>query len=244
MSMTKHLKTVVKNLGDWYFWPASQKELYSLIAQYPRSSKDDILSIIKLYQGQGWYKRLCVLQDDQELARLIDWASVQQPKVVMEIGTAQGGTLLAWCRIAQELVISVDLEDGIHGGGYFPQKQRLYKELVTGRQGVQVELIQDDSQKDETRQKVENILSGRRIDILFIDGDHRLEGVTRDFELWKSLVKPGGHILFHDIIPHKTIKSCQVDILWNRIRQEYPSQEIVTDYDQGWGGIGILTLPE
>ncbi|MDJ1185076.1 class I SAM-dependent methyltransferase [Roseofilum casamattae] len=244
MNMKKNLKTVVKNLGDSYFWPASQKELYGLISEYPGSNKEDILSIIKSYQGQGWYKRLCVLQDDGELAGLIDWASKQQPKVVMEIGTAQGGTLLAWCRIAKELVISVDLEDGIHGGGYFPQKQRLYKELATGRDGVRVELIQDDSQKDETRKQVEKILAGRKIDILFIDGDHRLEGVTRDFELWSPLVKPGGHVVFHDIIPHRTIPSCQVDRLWNQLRDKYPSQEIVTDYDQGWAGIGILTLPE
>ncbi|MDJ1175399.1 class I SAM-dependent methyltransferase [Roseofilum capinflatum] len=244
MSFSKNVRKVVKNVGDAYFWPASKREFYELISRYPSASTNDIMHIINSYKGQGWYKRLCVFQDEQELTNLIDWARDRQPKIVMEIGTAQGGTLLAWCRIAQEMVISVDLEDGIHGGGYFPQKQRLYKELVAGREGVQVELIQDDSQKDETRQKVESILSGRRIDILFIDGDHRIEGVTRDFELWRSLVKPGGHILFHDILPHKTVKSCQVDVLWNQLRQQYPSQEIVTDYNQGWGGIGILTLPE
>lgn len=41
------------------------------------------------------------------------------------------------------------------------------------------------------------------IDILHIDADHSYEGVKRDFELWSPCVRPGGLILFHDIISHK-----------------------------------------
>lgn len=37
------------------------------------------------------------------------------------------------------------------------------------------------------------------IDILHIDGDHSLEGVTRDYENWAKFVRPGGAILFHDV---------------------------------------------
>jgi len=37
-----------------------------------------------------------------------------------------------------------------------------------------------------------------KIDLLFIDGDHRYEGVLRDFTMWSPLIKPGGFIAFHD----------------------------------------------
>lgn len=36
------------------------------------------------------------------------------------------------------------------------------------------------------------------IDVLFIDGDHSFEGVTRDVEAWVPHVKPGGLVMFHD----------------------------------------------
>lgn len=35
-------------------------------------------------------------------------------------------------------------------------------------------------------------------DIIFIDGDHTYEGITRDYEHWKYAVKPGGHLMLHD----------------------------------------------
>jgi hypothetical protein len=88
------------------------------------------------------------------------------------------------------------------------------------------------------------LLGNERVDIFFIDGDHRLEGVTRDFNLWKDLVKPGGHIVFHDILPHPALPSCQVDVFWKKIKEEFPgkTEEIIESPEQGWAGIGILKV--
>jgi len=36
------------------------------------------------------------------------------------------------------------------------------------------------------------------IDLLFIDGDHSINGCSQDFELYAPKVKPGGLIAFHD----------------------------------------------
>ena len=38
------------------------------------------------------------------------------------------------------------------------------------------------------------------IDLLFVDGDHREEGVRADFEHWSPHVRVGGHVLFHDAV--------------------------------------------
>lgn len=37
-----------------------------------------------------------------------------------------------------------------------------------------------------------------RCALVFVDGDHRYEGVRADYEHWRSAVEPGGHLLFHD----------------------------------------------
>jgi predicted O-methyltransferase YrrM len=39
-----------------------------------------------------------------------------------------------------------------------------------------------------------------RLELLFIDGDHSYEGARADYERWSPLVRPGGHLLFHDAV--------------------------------------------
>jgi cephalosporin hydroxylase len=236
------LKTAVKTAGDPLFWRLSDAELKRLLARYPGATADDIVTVTQQYRGWGWYKRISPYQVDQEFRQLAEWAVAERPRVVLEIGTASGGTLLMWSRIAQHRIVSVDLPKGIHGGGYEAPKARLYTEFVRDRPGIRLDLFRASSQEQETRDRVAACLGSDRVDILFIDGDHRLDGVTRDYELWRELVVPGGHIVFHDILPNLRVPTSQVDVLWNRLRSEHPgrTREIVAARDQGWAGIGIL----
>lgn len=36
--------------------------------------------------------------------------------------------------------------------------------------------------------------------LVFVDGDHTYEGARADYERWRDVVAPGGHILFHDAV--------------------------------------------
>lgn len=36
--------------------------------------------------------------------------------------------------------------------------------------------------------------------MVFVDGDHTYEGARADAERWRTLVRPGGHVLFHDAV--------------------------------------------
>ena len=50
-----------------------------------------------------------------------------KPRIILEIGTKKGGTLFLWSRITKaELIISIDLFMGPHGGGYSPKKKKFY----------------------------------------------------------------------------------------------------------------------
>lgn len=43
-------------------------------------------------------------------------------------------------------------------------------------------------------------VGGQSLDMLFIDGDHRYEGVLEDWLLYSHLVAPGGIVAFHDAV--------------------------------------------
>jgi len=38
------------------------------------------------------------------------------------------------------------------------------------------------------------------LELLFVDGDHTYEGARADYERWRELVRPRGHLLFHDAV--------------------------------------------
>jgi hypothetical protein len=44
-------------------------------------------------------------------------------------------------------------------------------------------------------------LRDKKVDFLFIDADHSYEGIKKDFEMYSLLVRKGGIIAFHDIVP-------------------------------------------
>lgn len=79
-------------------------------------------------------------------------------------------------------------------------------------------------------------------DVVFIDGDHSLAGVTADWNFAQSL-RPRV-IGFHDIataVKHRR-EGCEVDQLWQSIQQSesYATAEKIVGC--GWGGIGIVLI--
>ena len=84
-------------------------------------------------------------------------------------------------------------------------------------------------------------MDGRKIDFLFIDGDHSYEGVKADFRLYSGFVRESGMIVFHDIIEEQLPESvCGVGRFWSEIKPYYQHIEIVEDYEQQNAGIAIL----
>jgi cephalosporin hydroxylase len=177
----------------------------------------------------------------EEIKNLLLILDKVKPKVILEIGTARGGTLFLFSNIAHEeaILISVDLYQTI-------EKRILFRYIKKGKQKIY--LIQGDSHSIETLRKIEEILKGRKVDFLFIDGDHSYEGVKRDFEMYSPLVRKGGIIAFHDIIPdyytRYGIKTStwagEVYKFWNEIKEKYEHLEMVKDREQNGFGIGVL----
>jgi len=192
----------------------------------------------------GFGRVLAPIQSPNELARWIQRVSVAKPKVVVEIGTAKGGTFFLLSRASDQAatLISIDLPGGLYGGGYPLWKQDFFRKLIGAEKTVH--FIRANSHDLQTRTQLEAILGDRKIDVLFIDGDHSYEGVRHDFWLYGPLVRPGGLIGLHDILENRFDKDIDVSRFWNEIKGRFVVEEIVDRADQGVFGIGVVIVPE
>jgi len=191
---------------------------------------EGISCIVNLFPSQ---KRL-------ELIEFIKLIAKIRPKIILEIGTSRGGTLFLLSRFSSSdaLIISIDLPGGKFGCGYPRSKIPFLKFLASNNQ--KIILIRKDSHKISTLQKVKKILKKKKVDLLFIDGDHTYNGVKKDFEMYSSLVKRNGIIAFHDIVDHPSEMNVGVNKFWKEIKENYKYKEFVEDWNQKWAGIGIL----
>jgi predicted O-methyltransferase YrrM len=208
-----------------------------LSARRPAAKPDAVIKFI-WEAGRGL---ICPGQFKSELAGLIDWMGQRPPpRAVLEIGTARGGTLFCWCALAapEATVISLDLPQGIHGGGYPPWKTFLYRRFAGAKQTLH--LLRGDSHDPAMLDAVKSRLPDGGLDFLFIDGDHTYDGVRQDYEMYSPLVKPGGAIVFHDICTHDAEFNCHVDKLWNELKQGRAHQEFIENPAQGMYGIGVI----
>jgi predicted O-methyltransferase YrrM len=126
------------------------------------------------------------------LARLI------QPKVIVEIGSARG---VSTCTLA--------LACAENGGGhvYAIDPHQLNEWTDVGTKGGTLEFLQERLHSYRLDQFCTIIRKpsgdaavtwNQTIDLLFIDGDHTLEGVRKDFEGFAPWVRDDGLVVVHD----------------------------------------------
>jgi predicted O-methyltransferase YrrM len=195
------------------------------------------------YRARPASFKIAPIQVRSELGDFLRFVERLRPRAVLEIGTARGGTLFLLTRVAapDAALVSIDLSsnnDLRFGGGDVRRRRGLFEAFALDRQ--RVHFLVGDSQTVEMRDRVERTLAGGQIDLLFIDGDHTPEGVRRDFELYRDLVRPGGVIAFHDIVDGTPAFVGGVPEFWRTIKTR-DALEFIADSRQGGYGIGVLT---
>lgn len=227
---------------DWLSWRLSRQSLLPLLKA---SGRENIVKSMNLYEGYGVYSRLAPWQVAEELLALTELVEARQPRGVLEIGTAWGGTLFVWSRMLPnvERIISIDLPGGMFGGGYDERRVRMYQEFVSDRPNQPMVLMRCDSHLESSRDAVAAALGDTPLDFALLDGDHTYDGVRADFEMYEPLVAPGGLIAFHDIVPQEGSDVFGVARFWEEIKQKYEHRELVKDWNQGKMGIGVLFKP-
>ncbi|MBY9005686.1 MAG: class I SAM-dependent methyltransferase [Candidatus Lokiarchaeota archaeon] len=232
------LKEYIQNsLNEIYSLREYKKEFIHSIDSIKTNENLEEIIDFALYNNKFFIKPS---QIRSEIAGLLKILKESKPKYILEIGTYAGATLFLYSQVVAEnaQIISVDLPGGSHGGGYPEWKKPIFKAFAPPTR--RITLIRDDSHRYATLKKVKRILNNNKLDFLFIDGDHTYQGVKKDFRLYNDLVKDNGLIAFHDIVPHPPESNCEVNKFWNEIKNKFVSNELVEDWNQNWGGIGII----
>ncbi len=104
---------------------------------------------------------------------------------IMEIGTANGGTLFLFSQIAEPggAVVSIDKYN-------FPNWKKSLFRLFSDK--VKIVLIKGSSIDQKVVDNIKAQIGNIKLDLLFIDADHTYFGVKRDFNCFASFVKEGG----------------------------------------------------
>jgi predicted O-methyltransferase YrrM len=184
-----------------------------------------------------------VNQKRGEIIGLLNLLRQDPPRLVCEIGADLGGTLGLFAAVAapDSRLLSLDVN-------YTPARLRALPHLA--RDGQQITCLAADSHSTHTLKAVRNWLAGRALDFLFIDGDHSLAGVASDFAMYAPLVRPGGLVALHDIIPdhrsrYGTATACDtggVPIFWRELtaRGDFVARELVENGEQDGYGLGVI----
>ena len=106
--------------------------------------------------------------------------------IVAEIGRCVGGSTIVLATAARR-VLSVDRCPADDAA-----LTRALKKMGI-HEGVELVVADSQTYKPATAS----------FDFIFIDGEHTLEGVSRDYKTWLPALRSGGYMAFHDMVPFK-----------------------------------------
>ncbi len=181
--------------------------------------------------------------DQKRVEILALLARLQQnpPRHLCEIGTSFGGTLFLLAQVSapDATIISIDL--GLPWG-----RSRVHSRMQNSSQ--KIFSLGIDSQSAEALRTTKSILRDNKLDFLLIDGDHSYEGVQADFLNYSPLMRKGGLIALHDIVPDYSARlgietgtwTGGVPNFWRAQQTISKTEEIIEDPDQDGYGLGLV----
>jgi predicted O-methyltransferase YrrM len=220
---------------DQRYWAAKQARLLARRCAEPGPLEETVDAVLASLQFRPEQRR-------PEILGLLEMLRKEPPRRLCEIGARRGGTLILFGRVAapDAHILSLDID--------FPAFHLKWNPRFA-RAGQQVTCVRADSHAPETLARARDWLGGELLDFLFIDGDHSLDGVRSDFMMYAPLVRPGGIVALHDIVPDfKTRYGTptasdvgEVPAFWAELKASgYATEELIEDPQQDGMGIGVI----
>ena len=139
-----------------------------------------------------------IQQVKTEIYKFID-VLVKQKKIknCLEIGLgAYGSTHFLWRLMFEKTITIEHQKHRIHK--FTENMNKFHKKFVLN--DLKSKFIFGLSHDTSSVEKVDKVLNGEKLDLLFIDGDHRYKSVLCDWLLYKNFVAKKGIIAFHDCV--------------------------------------------
>jgi len=242
-SLVNMLKQKVKDFLHESFMSIDFKNAVKKLKEtedYYQSTTGEHFDVPFKFIGKRHFATIGPSQVIKEIRNLYELVKSENPKTILEIGTDKGGTLYLWCKAASEdaTIVSIDLSSRRR---YSPQRRKLYAKFKKSA-SQKLHFLPFSSHDQTTVDKAMSLFDEKKIDYLFIDGDHTYEGVKSDYYMFNHMVKKGGLIAFHDI---KTVRQdCGVRELWEEVTKEMNKADFweyaENDYGPLGAGIGVI----
>jgi len=159
-------------------------------------------------------------QVGKNLLQFYQYISEIQPSVVVEIGSARGGSLYFWTRVLDaDTVVSVDID---HRG-----REEIFRQFD---QDTDVATVSGNSHSSETVAEVRNVVTSSP-EFIFIDGSHAYEDVWMDFKTYLEIADDRALFGFDDIEAWEGSQR-----FWNEVHDEYDTDVLVDT------GVGLMRV--
>jgi predicted O-methyltransferase YrrM len=125
----------------------------------------------------------------KEFAQVLE--KMDKRDIALETGVFYGGTFFFW-KLFFDHVIGIDINP--KSCEFVGRKLKDY-----GCDPAKHNLVCGDAHNVETEDKIKEILQGRKVDLLFIDGSHSCRSILNEFLCYGAHVRSGGIIAIHDV---------------------------------------------
>ena len=148
------------------------------------------------------------MKSESEHDLFYTWIKNWIPKfeAVIEIGVATGGSTKVWHSFLDKdgIFIGIDINLVDPSQNLFGEVEKVIKFY---KDDPRMYFILGDSMEQSTVDEVRNILNGRKVDVLWIDGEHSPIAALSDYNLYVEFVKPEGVIAWHDATKNTNVRN-------------------------------------
>ncbi len=190
-----NIKKIFNNLDEWVSSHGTKRYI-------PHDYEENIDDNYNISENFG------IQQVREEIYEFTQILLKNKTNISLEIGLGYyGSTHFLWRQLFNKVVTIENQKDRVFA--FRENTNRFYGRFILD--DSKSKFIFGKSHDPSSLEKLDIILNNKKLDLLFIDGDHSYKSVLADYLLYKDFVNEGGIIAFHDTrntINNSGVKKC------------------------------------